>query len=344
MLIPDLYAILGVDKTVGAEELKKAYRRVAKEFHPDTNPLPEATDKFKEAKEAYNILSDETSRKEYDEDVARGELRDSHTVTFKTAFDTFYSNKKSAASPIDGDDTWRRVPFYVHEIYHEASLEKTISYRRKAICPDCKGDGRMATHHNPCTLCGGVGSYPKKMVTALGTITSYQTCTACKGFGKADPIPCSRCETLGWIPEDAEVSFTIPRYAGDPLQLKMEGLGDAGREGGKTGDLTLLFTHDKADRFHIIREFDLEAKHTIPLRTAIAGGDSTFVLPDGEEITIPVPSGAVHGHRIAVLDKGLYNPRAGRRCICYVELQVEMPVHLTPKDAKAIATILQKYE
>lgn len=348
MSIPDLYAILGVEKKATQEEIKKAFRRLAKELHPDTNKAPDAEQKFKEIKEAYNIIGEEESRREYDEDVARGgELRQSYSPSFNNVFDMFFSRARNAATPVNGTDVFVKATFFVHELFDPShTLKKTVRYKRKAVCPDCQGNGFKTAISSSCSDCGGKGTKPRTMHTPLGTIQNYETCPSCKGSGKAKTIPCTRCGETGGIPEDVEeILFITPPPDHDFSDtIRVKNHGNAGREGGADGDLIVEVEHDPTDRFTIERGYDIITKQNISWKQAIEGGNVSFLLPDGEHVLLPVRAGASEGERISFPGKGLHNVILGKRGDVYVDLRIVPPSKLSDSDLKIIVAVLEKYE
>jgi molecular chaperone DnaJ len=343
--IPNLYAILGLDSNATMDDIRKAYRRLAKELHPDVNKAPEAEEKFKEVKEAYNIIGEEKSRKEYDEDVALGSLRKTYGPSFESVFNTFFVRPKTAATPVDGTDIYVKCKYFVHGVITDALAQKTVKFTRRGVCPDCLGQTVKVVPENSCSECGGSGSVPRTTATPFGSLITSVPCSGCKGMGRANPIPCSRCEKTGSIPEDAEITFTLPVYTdADKWTLRIFDQGNAGREGGKNGNLIVELEHDPADRFNIIRGYDVITKHTISLREAITGGKALFRLPHGEETELPIRAGASEGEMVSFPGKGLLNSVTGKRGDCYVELHVTMPSNLSDKDLAKITTILKNYE
>jgi molecular chaperone DnaJ len=351
MQIPNLYVILGLDSKATMEDIRKAYRRLGKEWHPDVNKSPEAEEKFKEIKEAYNIIGDEKSRKEYDEDVALGSTHRVYGPSFESVFATFFSRARTAASPVDGTDITVKCKFFVRDVITAMRAQKTVKFIRKGICPDCNGQAIKVSPANSCAECGGTGSIPRTVVTPMGAVSTSVTCGECKGLGKGKPIPCSRCAQSGSVPEDAEATFFLPPYTvlppyagGGIYTLRILEQGNAGREGGKNGNLIVELEHDPTDCFEIQRGFDVVAIHSITLREAITGGKTMFRLPHGEEVEMPIRAGASEGERVSFPGQGLYDGVTGKRGDCYAEFHVLMPSHMSDKDLTKISTILKSYE
>jgi molecular chaperone DnaJ len=351
MQIQNLYAILGLDSTATMNEIKKAYRRLAKELHPDNNKAPEAEEKFKDLKEAFDVIGDEQKRQEYDDFVEHGSTGRSYGPSFESVFNTFFTRPKTAATPIDGTDIAVTCKFFVHDVITSARAQKTVKFIRKSICVDCNGQAIKAGADNACSECGGAGSVPRITPTPMGSITTSVTCTECKGLGRGKPMPCSRCAQTGSLPEDVETTFVLPPYTvlssyvgGAIYTICLFELGNAGREGGKNGNLIIKLEHDKTDRFQIQRGFDVVTIHTISLREAITGGKASLRLPNGDEAEFPIRAGASEGERVSFPGHGLYDQVAGKHGDCYIELHVVMPYNLSAKDLTKITTILKSYE
>jgi molecular chaperone DnaJ len=331
------YKVLGVDQNASQDEIKKAYRRLAKALHPDVNKAPNAEEEFQVTHDAYTLLSDPETRAAYDENVKNGG-RTQYQFAFQDVFDMFFSRPQTADQPINGENLKTTVEFTVFEALNGA--EKQAYVPRKRLCPDCHGKRFVATRET-CSDCGGSGHKEKIVSTPLGRISSHDRCPTCNGYGKKKAVPCTTCEESGLVPDDAKVLISLPPGTHDGFVMRYLGKGQPGRDGGKDGDLLVTFVHQKSDRFKLENTFDVVTNYSVTLKDALVGGQAKIVFPQGPSQTVSIDRGVSNGDRIAFADLGLIDPKTGNSGIFYVEFSVNIP-HMSYEQASKIAQILNE--
>ncbi|NOY97406.1 MAG: molecular chaperone DnaJ [Chlorobi bacterium] len=263
----DYYEVLGVSKSASAEEIKKAYRKKAIQFHPDKNPGDkQAEENFKEAAEAYEVLSDPEKRKKYDqfghsglsgaggfsgEGMSMDDIFSSFGDIFGEAFgfggfSGFGGNRsRSSGRRVNrGSDLRVKVKLSLKEIAE--GVEKKIKVKKYIACSHCNGTGaRNGTSFATCSTCRGSGHVSRISNTMLGQIQTTSTCHTCQGEGKTITNKCNHCAGEGVIRDDEIISIKIPAGVGNGMQLNVSGKGNAGRRGGINGDLLVLISEEK---------------------------------------------------------------------------------------------------
>lgn len=322
----DFYEILGVSKTATAEEIKKAYRKVAMQFHPDRNPGDKgAEDKFKEAAEAYEILSDETKRAKYDryghQAFGPGQGMGGHPggmnmddifsqfgdVFGDDVFGSFFGGGRGGQGRgrgtrgTRGSDLRVKIKLNFEEIAKGAT--KTIKVKKYVPCNPCGGSGAkdknsMAT----CSTCGGSGQVRKVQNTFLGQMQTVATCPTCNGEGQSITNKCTHCRGEGRVFGEETVSLNIPAGVQEGMELRMEGKGNAGERGGANGDLRVLVeeeAHPELHRDGLNVAFELHISFT----DAVFGTEIMVPTIDGKA-KIKVPAGTQSGKIFRLKGKG----------------------------------------
>ena len=301
----DYYEVLGVDKNAGADDIKRAYRQLAKKYHPDMNPGDaEAEARFKEVNEAYAVLSDEEKKAKYDQyghaafDPAAGGgyggggFGGFDGFDFSDIMSSFFgggTTRSTRNSPIEGDDVLARVTLDFEEAAF--GCKKEVNFARVEACGDCGSTGAAkGTKPESCPTCRGRGYVTVQQNTLFGTMQSQRTCSACNGSGKIVKTPCKNCNGKGYIKINKRLDVTIPAGIDNMQRVVLRGQGSAGRNGGPNGDLVIeikvrphtLFTREGNDIFCEIPitfvEATLGATIDVPL---LGGGTEKFNIPDG---------------------------------------------------------------
>ena len=301
----DYYEVLGVDKNAGADDIKRAYRQLAKKYHPDMNPGDaEAEARFKEVNEAYAVLSDEEKKAKYDQyghaafDPAAGGgyggggFGGFDGFDFSDIMSSFFgggTTRSTRNSPIEGDDVLARITLDFEEAAF--GCKKEVNFARVEACGDCGSTGAAkGTKPESCPTCRGRGYVTVQQNTLFGTMQSQRTCSACNGSGKIVKTPCKNCNGKGYIKINKRLDVTIPAGIDNMQRVVLRGQGSAGRNGGPNGDLVIeikvrphtLFTREGNDIFCEIPitfvEATLGATIDVPL---LGGGTEKFNLPDG---------------------------------------------------------------
>lgn len=347
----DYYEVLGVEKTASDDEIKSAYRKLAKKYHPDLNPNnKEAEAKFKEANEAYEILSDKDKRAKYDQfghaafDPSAGGYGGGFngfsgagfTGSF-TGFDDILnsmfgggfggrSRGTRADAPMQGDD----LRYSLTITFEEAAFgcKKEISYRREEKCSACDGSGaKPGTSKKTCTRCNGTGQIRVQQNTMLGTMQSVHPCDACGGTGKIIEQPCETCRGKGRVSNVIKVAVTIPAGIDDGQTIRLGGKGEAGYNGGPDGDL-LVTIRVKSSKQFVRDGYNLYTNLTIPITTAVLGGEVTVPTLSGE-LKYNIPEGTQSGTTFRMREQGIQKLRLPGKGDLYVNVTVEIPKKLT---------------
>ena len=333
----DYYEILGVEKSASDDELKKAYRKLAKKWHPDANPdnKEEAEKKFKEIGEAYEVLSNPEKRKMYDQFGTADPQQagfggfdgfggfggfGNGTYTYSTSgfgfddvVDDFVSSifgggrrsrtKQSKTGPIKGDDLRDSMTISFEESF--TGCEKEFSINKNVKCETCDGIGaKPGTTVDTCHACGGTGRVNKTQT--IGGFASFQTvttCDECRGTGKIIKEPCDTCKGKGKIRKDVKIKVEVPAGIQDGQTLRLGGKGDAGENGGANGDIYIDIRVKKSKIF-TRNGNDVECVIPISMTQAALGADLKIPTVTGEEIEVQIPEGTQTGTTYTLKGKG----------------------------------------
>ena len=302
----DYYEVLGVSKSASADEIKRAYRSLAKKYHPDMNPGDaEAEAKFKEVNEAYAVLSDEEKKAKYDQyghaafDPAAGGgygggYGGFEGFDFGDIFSSFFgggSTRSTKNAPIEGDDVLARVTLEFEEAAF--GCKKEVNFARVEACGDCGSTGAAkGTKPETCSACRGRGYVTVQQQTLFGTMQSQRSCQTCHGTGKIVKTPCKNCNGKGFIRVNKKLDVSIPAGIDNMQRVVLRGQGSAGRNGGPSGDLVIevrvkphsIFTRNGNDIYCEIPITFVEATlgATIDVPT-LGGGVEKFDLPAGTQ-------------------------------------------------------------
>ncbi|GMU70508.1 MAG: chaperone protein DnaJ [Steroidobacteraceae bacterium] len=341
----DYYQVLGVAKNAGEADIKKAYRRLAMKFHPDRNPGDkDAEEKFKEAKEAYEVLSESDRRATYDQfghagiDAARqgggaGGFNpgDAFGDIFGDVFgDIFGAGRRGSRSQVfRGADLRYELELDLHDAVFGKSIE--IEIPKLAECETCHGSGAAkGSTPTTCDTCHGSG----QVRISQGFFQLQQTCPKCRGSGKIVKNPCDTCLGQGRVRRVKKLSVKVPPGVDSGDRIRLGGEGEAGRNGGPPGDLYV----EVAVRDHPIFERDgahLSCEVPISFATAALGGAVEVPTLDGH-VSLKIPSETQSGRVFRLRDKGVKPVRGGSRGDLFCRVVVETPVHLTAAQRELI--------
>lgn len=334
------YEILGVDRSASTEEIKKAFRRVARETHPDANPDdPESEARFKLAAEAYEVLSDPERRRRYDRgdtidlsDLFRGAggLDDLLRSVFG---DTgFFSGGPRRTTR--GRDVLVRAQVTLEEAAF--GTDATVEYPAATSCQTCEGSGASpGTHPVTCPDCGGAGQVRMSQRSVFGTMMSVTTCPTCEGDGSLVTDPCPDCSGAGATPEQIRVNVEIPPGVSSGTRLRLSGRGESGGRSGNSGDLFVEVVVDEDSRFER-RESDLVHHTSIGIAGAALGTRIDVPTIDGEPTPLEIPRGTQPGSVFMIPGYGMTVLGRRRRGELVVVVDVAIPDELDPEEEELL--------
>jgi molecular chaperone DnaJ len=343
----DYYEVLGVDRGATEAELKKAFRRLARELHPDVNRHdPEAEEKFKEAAEAYEVLSDPRRRRTYDAFGHEG-LRSGGWAPRSAGFGSFDDVLQSLfgrADPMFGDlfgfgsqgpaaggDVAAEVELTLAEVVSGAARE--VRFEAVSPCERCRGNGaEPGTPINTCETCGGAGRVQQVARTAFGQLVQTSACPTCNGAGKVPVSPCEQCDGSGRELRERSWEVEIPAGIESGQRIRIAGAGHAGDAGARQGDLYVEVRVREDERFDR-QGTELVSRVPIPVTTAILGGEVSVPTLNGDE-PVKVPAGAQHGDVTVLRKHGLPPLRGGSRGDQHVVFELEVPKKLSREQRK----------
>ena len=347
----DYYEVLGVDKNASEKDIKLAFRRLAKKYHPDVNKTPEAEEKFKEAQEAYAVLSDENRRKQYDQfghaafeqggpggfngggfDFSGFDFSDIFENLFEgdDIFNIFGGRKRGRRTKTRGNDSILVMPI----TFMEAALgtTKEIEITTTEACKSCSGKGGKG--EKTCDNCHGSGTVTSQQATLFGSFLTKTTCPNCHGEGVTFENTCHDCRGTGRVKVTKEIEVKVPEGVDNGNRIRLSGMGEASPNGGENGDLYIEFSV-KSHAFYERDGNDLYIELPITITEAILGCKKDIKLLKGK-VTITVPSGSETGDRHRLKGKGIKDVNYNRHGDCYVIIKVITPKKLSREQKKLI--------
>ncbi|MBP1638719.1 MAG: dnaJ3 [Bacteroidetes bacterium] len=352
----DYYEVLGVSKSASDEEIKKAYRKKAIQYHPDKNPgNKEAEEKFKEAAEAYEVLSDSQKRQRYDQfghagvggaassgggfsgagmEFSMDDIFSRFGDIFGGHFGGFGGFGGGNAPRYNrGTDLRVKVRLTLQEIAN--GVEKKIKVNKYVACSHCGGSGASdPSAVSTCSTCHGTGHVTRVQQTILGAMQTQSVCPSCNGDGKTITKKCPHCNGEGIVRQDEVISINIPAGVGEGMQLSVSGKGNAARRGGISGDLLVLI--EEEEHPELIRdENDLVYNLLLPITTAILGGTVEVPTVDGR-VKVKIDAGTQPGKVLRLRGKGLPNVNRYGHGDLLVHVGVYIPEQLSKEEQKLI--------
>ena len=347
----DYYDVLGVSRGASADEIKKAYRQKAKEFHPDRNAdNPGAEAKFKEANEAYEILKDADKKAAYDRfghsafeagmggggrpggagGPGQGDFASAFSDVFEDLFGDFMGQRGGQAGgrrqrAVRGADLRYNLRVTLEDAYK--GLQKTINVPTAVPCTVCNGTGAEGgSEPVTCPTCNGMG----KVRAQQGFFTVERSCPTCGGVGQIIKNPCGTCHGQGRVEKERALSVNIPAGVETGTRIRLAGEGEAGLRGGPTGDLYIFI--EVAEHALFQREgSNLFCRVPVSMTAAALGGDIEVPTIDGGRSRVKVPAGSQSGRQMRLRSKGMPALRGGVAGDMFIELSVETPVNLTSR-------------
>jgi molecular chaperone DnaJ len=347
----DFYVQLGLSRNASADDIKKAYRRLARELHPDTNPDPLAEERFKEISMAYEVLSDPQRRQQYD---AYGDPRNRMQgggspfdagMGFGDIFDAFFSQMGGQGpggrrrGPVTGSDVEVAMDLSLAEAAFGA--QRDLSVRIPVGCPDCLGSGAASgSAPSTCTDCGGAGEVRRVRQSLLGQMVTSGTCGRCGGFGSVIASPCVKCRGDGRVTEERMLSVDIPQGVENGTTLRLSDRGAAGPRGGPRGSLYVHLRVANDARFERDGD-DLHTKIHVAMSQAALGA-SIDVATLEEPVVLRVEPGSQSGLVTKIKGQGVPHLHGRGRGDLYVHLQVDTPSQLDEVQMTLLAQLAQQ--
>jgi molecular chaperone DnaJ len=344
----DYYEILGVSRQATNDEIKSAFRKLARQYHPDVNKEPDAEERFKEINEAYAVLSDTDKRAAYDR-FGRAGLNgmggapDFSTIDLSDLFGEFFGFGRSTGrvarnAPRRGADLQYNLTLTFEESV--AGVEKEIEISRDEVCTTCRGSGaEPGTSPTRCSTCGGRGEVRQARQTFLGSMVQVSTCPTCNGTGEVIATPCHVCRGRGLEHKTIKKIVAIPAGVDGGTQIRLAGEGQPGINGGPNGNLYLVI-QVKPHKFFRRRDDDILLDLSINVAQAALGADVQVPTVDGNS-TLRIPPGTQPGKVFTIKGKGVPHVRGGGRGDHKVIVNVDIPSHLTPEQRKLFEQLAQ---
>jgi molecular chaperone DnaJ len=354
----DYYKTLGVNKKASREEIKKAFRKLARKYHPDVNPKnKEAERKFKEMSEAYEVLGNPQKRKEYDtggEDFVKN-FYESRRRTGRTTphfsyedifggglddiFGDFFTGTKTGSTFFEEKRRQGKDLYYQMDITFVEAIKgttKLILFEREDVCNVCTGSGiNQQSRPATCTDCNGSGRIIKNQFG----IRLQQQCMRCGGTGKVGLTPCKRCGGAGLVMRREELKIKVPPGIDSGQKIRITGKGGAGVKGGRAGNLYIV-PNIMPHRVFKRKGKDLTCRHAITLFEAVLGAKVIVPTIDGSAI-LTIPPGTQNGQKFRLANKGVKVPKDPKPGNQYIEIKVTIPKNIS-EEAKELFRKLQK--
>ncbi|WP_394949624.1 molecular chaperone DnaJ [Streptococcus alactolyticus] len=346
----EFYDRLGVSKDASQDEIKKAYRKMSKKYHPDINKEPGAEEKYKEVQEAYETLGDEQKRAAYDQYGAAGANGGFGGGTggfdgfnggagfggFEDIFSSFFGSggaTRNPNAPRQGDDLQYRVDLTFEEAVF--GVEKEVSYNREATCETCSGTGaKPGTSPVTCSRCHGQGVINVDTQTPLGMMRRQVTCDVCHGTGKEIKDPCPTCHGSGHEKKSHKVSVKIPAGVETGQQIRLQGQGEAGFNGGPYGDLFVIIKVLPSKEFERDGSTIYYSMNISFVQAAL--GDTVEVPTVHGKVELTIPAGTQTGKTFRLRGKGAPKLRGGGQGDQHVTVNIVTPTKLNPAQVAAL--------
>lgn len=356
----DYYEILGVPRNASADEIKRAYRKLTKKYHPDANPGDkEAEAKFKEINEAHDVLSDPQKKAQFDQFGYVGDMPPGGGFggfdggfggfgdlgDLGDLFGSFFgggagrSRSSDPNAPRRGADLEMTMRITLEMAYRGS--KKTIEVPHEENCSVCGGSGaEPGSKAETCSECKGKGQVERVMRTPIGQMVQRSVCPKCGGKGKTITRPCKSCHGTGRVRKEQKIDVTIDAGIDTGMRLRIPGRGEAGRNGGADGDLYILFDVASDPRFERDGD-DLHMRLDIAMPQAVLGASVPVKTFDGDE-TFDVPAGTQPGSTIRIKNRGMPRFRSSGKGDMVMHVKVSIPKDLSDKGRKLMAELAQE--
>lgn len=348
----DYYEVLGVEKSATQAEIKSAFRKLAKKYHPDVSKEENAEAKFKEAQEAYAVLSDEQRRKQYDQfghaafdqngggtggfggfDFSDFDFGDIFENIFGGGFGFGSSSGRGRTRATRGSDRLMRMKISFEDAVYGCSKDVTLEV--SDICSECSGKGGF--NEETCSNCHGSGTITSEQRTILGSFMTKSTCPTCGGLGKSYRDVCKKCNGRGHTRTTKTISVNIPSGIDNGNRLRISGKGEAGTNGGPNGDLYLEFVVEEHDFFERDNN-DIYLVLPLTITEAILGCKKEIPTLSGI-IKLTIPAGSDNGDKHRLKNKGITNASTRRTGDMYIVLDIRTPKKLSKEQKKLLESL-----
>lgn len=338
----DHYQTLGVDRSASQDEIKRAYRKLAREMHPDVNPDPKIQDRFKEVTAAYEVLSDPEKRSSYDRGGDGFSGFSGGFGGFSDIMDAFFGGGGAPRGPRprmrQGQDALIRVEIELSDACF--GVTKSIGVETAVICEKCGGDGCEAgTTPRTCDICKGRGEIQQVTRSFIGQVMTSRPCGTCQGFGTVIPSPCRECAGDGRVRARRNIDVKIPAGVDSGNRIQLSGQGEVGAGGGPAGDLyveIIVAEHD-----FLVRDGDnLHLQLNVSMTGAALGSKVTVETLDGPQ-ELEIKPGTQSGEMIPIKSKGMTRLRGGGRGDLFAHVNVEIPTKLSKAESELLRTFAE---
>lgn len=351
----DYYEILGVEKTATPDEIKKAYRSLAKKYHPDvsTEPKDVAEAKFKELSEAYEVLSDPEKRKMYDQyghdgvkqqfgqdgftwdDFTRADdISDIFGDIFGSMFGGGGARRgRSRNAPQQGESLRYDLEITLKDVLNGKKVNLDIPHT--VVCDPCKGTGGKDGKVTICRKCGGSGQVQMVRQSMFGQMVSVSDCPDCRGTGKTFDERCPHCRGTGRVNKDSHIDLNIPKGMEEGMRLRVAGAGNAGYNGGPSGDLFVVI-HVKQDKVFDRDGSNLWTGITTSYPKLVLGGEEIVTTLEGDKVELKIPAGTAVGTVLRIAGKGLPKANSSTRGDLMVRVSVNVPKRVTEEERELL--------
>lgn len=333
----DHYEVLGIDRQASVDDIKKAYRRLARELHPDVNPSADAAERFKQVTHAYDVLSDPKQRQQYDLGGSGGFGGASGFGGFGDIFETFFGGGQQQRGPRSrrerGQDALLRIEVELDEIVFGTTRQLEVD--TAILCSTCEGSCcSPGTEPKTCDICRGSGQIQRTVRSLLGNVMTSSPCGTCRGYGTVIASPCPTCAGQGRVRARRAIPVDIPAGVDTGVRIQLPGQGEVGPAGGPNGDLFLeikVKTHETYSR----NGDDLLATVEVHMTDAILGTVVTLPALDGD-VEVEIKPGTQSAEIITVKERGITRLRGSGRGDLKIGVQVVTPVRLNSKETELI--------
>ncbi len=349
----DYYEILGVQKSASADEIKSAYRKLARQYHPDVSKEPKevAEEKFKEISEAYEVLSDPEKRKMYDQyghagvngQFGQGGFswddfthQEDISDIFGDLFSSFFGgggSRRKRGGPRQGESLRYDVEISLRDVLKGKEIEMSVPHT--ANCSDCNGTGAKDGKVVTCSHCGGRGQVQSVRRTPFGQMSSISECPACHGKGRTAVEKCPKCRGAGRMTKTSKISVKIPAGIEDEMRIRVPGAGDAGYDGGPAGDLFVV-VHIKQEKMFERDGNNIWTGVTTTYPKLVLGGEAEVETLAGEKVILKIPAGTQVDSVLRVPGKGLPKVNTSSFGDMFVRVRISVPTRVSETDKELL--------